>query len=393
MTLHDQIDRVIQEGNCSGCGACLLLDAGLSMQLDEAGFARPRLVAASTASADAEQRFAQACPGRTVRAVRPRNVERHPTMGPVVAVWEAWATDEEMRFAGSSGGALTALADWIRSTGRATRVVGATAAPDARRSVAIAITTREEALAAAGSRYAPVSADSATMQPAGATIGLPCRISAMRALASAEEDDNEILLSFFCAGTPSQHATDSLAAGLGASGQTAALRYRGNGWPGRFAVQQPDGSVATLSYEKSWGEHLGRAVQSRCKLCPDGVGESADVTAADLWDADERGFPRFTDRDGVSALIARTARGYELVVDAAAAGVLELHPIRIERLAAVQPYQEQRRRTLAGRLLGSVLAGRRVPSYRGFGLLALAAAHWRASMRAARGAWTRERRR
>lgn len=391
MTLHDQIDRVIQEGNCSGCGACLLLDTGLAMQLDEAGFARPTLVAPSTASTDAERLFAQACPGRVVRAVHPRNVERHPTMGPVVAVWEAWATDAQIRFAGSSGGALTALADWIRSTGRATRVVGATAAPDARRSVAISITTREEALAAAGSRYAPVTTDSSTVQPGGATIGLPCRISAMRSLDDSQA--SEILLSFFCAGTPSQLATDSLAASVGAPGQPASLRYRGNGWPGRFAVQHADGSVASLSYEQSWGEHLGRAVQQRCKLCPDGVGESADVSAADLWDADESGYPRFTDRDGVSALIARTARGYELVVEAAAAGVLELHPIRIERLAAVQPYQDQRRRTLAGRLLGSVLAGRRVPQYRGFGLLALAAGRWRESVRAARGAWSRERQR
>jgi coenzyme F420 hydrogenase subunit beta len=359
------------------------------MRIDGEGFARPRLLGMSTAAPTAAAAFRRSCPGLVVNAARPRGVERHPTMGPVVAAWAAWAADDEMRFAGSSGGALTALAGWLSSTGRAARVVGAAPAPnDARRTVAVALTTREEALASAGSRYAPVAVNALAPQLPGATIGLPCRVSAMRALGPGDE----ILLSFFCAGTPSQRATDALALRLGSPDPPQSLRYRGNGWPGRFTVRRADGSLGTLSYEESWGEHLGRALQSRCKICPDGVGESADITAADLWEADERGYPEFEDRPGVSALIARTNRGYDLVLDAAAAGVLIVHPLRIERLAAVQPYQESRRTTLAGRLLGSALAGRRVPRYRGFNLLALSALHWQASLRAAVGAWKRSRR-
>jgi len=209
----------------------------------------------------------------------------------------------------------------------------------------------------------------------------------MRSLAG-----DEILLSFFCAGTPSQHATDKLVADLGIDGVPAGLRYRGNGWPGRFTVTGADGESRSLDYEQSWGEHLGRQLHPRCKLCPDGVGESADVSAADLWDADDRGYPVFADGAGMSALIARTPRGYALVLDAIAAGVIVVHPLRVERLAAVQPLQVERRGTLAGRMLGAALAGRRLPRYRGFGLVALALAHGRASLRAARGTWRRTRR-
>ena len=379
------IDEVVRTGNCSGCGACLLLDDGLRLALGSDGFATPVQVGRSTASPDAAAVFARSCPGRVVRAVRTASAEWHPTMGPVVAAWRAWAADDEVRRAGSSGGALTALAVWLRETGRATRVTGAAAAVnDARRTVPIAITTREQALAAAGSRYAPVAGE--LPRPGGATVGTPCRASALRAMGA-----DDILLSFFCAGTPSQAATDQLTTGLGVPRPTA-LRYRGNGWPGRFQVTNASGETASLSYDESWGDHLGRAVHPRCKLCPDGVGESADVVAADLWEADDRGYPVFGDRDGVSALIARTPRGYQLVLDAAAAGVLVLHPLRIERLAAVQPLHEERRRSLAGRLLGAVLAGRRVPRYRGFRLVALALPHWRRSLRAARGTWRRVRR-
>ena len=388
MTLQEEIAEVVRSGTCSGCGACLLLDPGLAMRLDDEGYARPRQVGSSTAAPDAAEQFRRACPGLRVVAGRPAGVERHPTMGPVVAVWSAWAADDELRFAGSSGGVLTALAAWLTETGRASRVLGAGPdRADARRTVAVELTTREEALAAAGSRYAPVAVDAVERVPGGATIGLPCRASALRALGT-----DELLLSFFCAGTPTQRATDSLATSLGADGPPRDLHYRGQGWPGRFAVASTDGTVATLSYAESWGEHLGRALQPRCKICPDGVGESADIVAADFWEADDEGYPAFIDGPGVSALIARTERGYRVVLDAVAAGILVVHPVRIERLADVQPFQVSRRRTLAGRLLGVVLAGGRIPRYRGFTLIALGFGDLRQSLRAARGSWARTRR-
>jgi coenzyme F420 hydrogenase subunit beta len=169
------------------------------------------------------------------------------------------------------------------------------------------------------------------------------------------------------------------------------LRYRGHGWPGRFTVDRADGSSVSASYEKSWGESLGPAVQWRCKICADGVGESADVTAADLWRADARGYPDFTDAAGVSALIARTRRGLDLVVRAVDAGIIAVHPIDIDELAAVQPLQRRRRETLAGRLVGTVLAGGRVPRYRGFSLLRLAFSRLRETVRVARRSYRRRR--
>ena len=39
--LDRAIDSVVRRQNCSGCGACTLLDPGLTMELDDAGFRRP----------------------------------------------------------------------------------------------------------------------------------------------------------------------------------------------------------------------------------------------------------------------------------------------------------------------------------------------------------------
>ncbi len=398
--LHERIERVVDAGLCSGCGACPLLDETLGMRLGDDGFARPVVVGSSEndlpgrALAD----FEASCPGIVVHAGAASAANRHPTMGPVVAAWEAWAADPVIRHAGSSGGVLTALAAHLLDSGVAHRVVGASAAEaEPRRSVSVTLTTRDEAIASAGSRYAPVcgAADVGTGADgtgADATIGLPCRVAAMRRLIARDAIESQVLLSFFCAGTPSQRATDALAERLGGPGTPAALRYRGNGWPGRFTVTGRDGAEASLDYEESWGAHLGRAVHDRCKLCPDGVGESADVSAADLWETDERGYPAFADAEGTSALIARTERGHALVTAAIAAGAIVAQPLRIDRLAAVQPLQVERRTLLTGRLLGARLAGRAVPRFVGFSLLPLAAPRWRAAIRAARGTWRRMRR-
>ena len=127
-------------------------------------------------------------------------------------------------------------------------------------------------------------------------------------------------------------------------------------------------------------------------MCADGVGESADVVAADFWRVDDRGYPVFTEGPGSSALIARTRRGLDAVLAAEAAGVLVLRPITMSALANVQPLQRNRRTTLFGRLVGSRLAGAPGPRYRGFRLWALALRHPRLNPRAARGARARLRR-
>ena len=393
-SLDAAVDRVVREGNCSGCGACTQLDSGLAMRLDAEGFSRPVRVAASTASPDATARFDASCPGTVMRATDPPGSVRHPTMGPVIRAWEAWATDDDERFTGSSGGTLTALAAWLRSTGEAVNVVGARAQQsDPRRTVSVSIMSRDEALASAGSRYGPVSnaAHPDALSPSCAVVGKPCESSALRALAATGEAP--LLLSFFCAGTPSQNATDALVDELGVAPGTPlrSLWYRGHGWPGAFTVTTADGATATSSYDESWGEHLGRAVQWRCRICPDGVGESSDVTAADLWTTDERGYPDFADGAGVSALIARTPRGLDLVERAIAAGVITATPVDIDRLARIQPLQRQRRTTLAGRLVGIRLAGGRVPRFPGFGLTRLALTRLRESYRAAKSGYRRRR--
>lgn len=372
--LRSEVGRVVREDMCSGCGLCAVLDSGLSMELVD-GFMRPAENGDPDRDVDAAvarnrlRTFRRSCPGLQVRAGASPGVARHRILGPVAGAWEAYATDPELRHRGSSGGVLSALNSWLVESGAVTEMIGAAGdRREPRRSVPVTIRSREQALEAAGSRYAPVSLlpEHASAGSGAGLCGKPCEASALRAARGTDP----IILSFFCAGTPSQDATDGLVAQLGFPREEHLdeLWYRGRGWPGEFTAVSTRGARVSTTYSESWGAALGPTVQWRCRVCVDGVGESADISCGDYWEADERGYPDFEERPGRSVLIARTPRGVALVGEAARAGVIHVGPVNPDHVAEMQPYQTSRRRYLLGRLAGTRLLMGQVPRYRGFGL-------------------------
>jgi coenzyme F420 hydrogenase subunit beta len=392
--LRAAVDDVVAAGNCSGCGGCALMHPAIRLERSADGYNRP-VVGEGAVDADPGE-FLASCPGARVEAARPAASQRDELFGPYVSVWEAYATDPEIRFLGSSGGVLTALATWLVGTDRVARVVAA--GPErGKPSNSTTVTVADGHLLrdTAGSRYGPVSTltNVDVLASDTAVIAKPCEATALRQLTEHRDAEAALVMSFFCAGTPSQHATDGLVRDLGVELESlAALRYRGAGWPGHFTATRPDGTAESVTYEESWGQVLGRALQWRCKICPDGVGESSDITAGDFWDSDDRGYPVFTEAGGRSVLIARTERGHRLVGEAIADGVIEATPISPLDLRPVQPLQVNRRSELVARLIGVRAAGMRVPRYRGFGLLRLAARRPVRSLRAGIGAYRRARR-
>jgi coenzyme F420 hydrogenase subunit beta len=288
----------------------------------------------------------------------------------------------------------TALVQEVISAGGAAVGAGASAEQPTR-TVPVRLTTKEEALAAAGSRYAPVATAGLArgLRNQDAFVGKPCEVAAIRALTSDNQsDESPVLISFFCAGTPSQLATEKLANGdLGInSGDIKSLRYRGRGWPGDFTVESRSGVSSTLSYKESWGRVLGKSLQWRCKICPDGTGQLADIVVGDFWESDEHGYPKFgADSEGRSVVICRTERGHDLLMHAVRAGAVRIQAMKISRLEPIQPLQVDRRVTMAGRLLGATAAGRPTPRFRGFGVVRLGARHPYRNFRAGTGAFLR----
>jgi len=332
------------------------------------GYARPSGEGAVGKAAEAI--IAQACPGAVV-APWPQGSRTHPYWGPCRQVAIGYAVDPIVRFEGSSGGAISALLNHALRTGLVDRVLHVAPDPTAPTRNVIALSrTPEEVVARAGSRYTASSplADIETHLSEGgrlAFVGKPCDISALRQFAKADPRVGAhvpLVVSFFCGGIPSHDGVGRILKTMGAPpNEITAFRYRGQGWPGSARAETAAGVAYEMSYADSWGAHLSKEVQFRCKICPDAVGGVADVACADAWYGDEEGYPTFEEEEGRSLIIARTEAGERLLASAITSHALVVETIDADEIAKMQPSQARRKRLVLARTAGLPLILQPIP--------------------------------
>ena len=376
--LPPAIARVMNGNLCAGCGLCAGISNGaIIMQMDHAGFARPRAVrpvAPAPASA-----MSAACPGAVV-APWPGNA--HPLWGGFTSCATGHATDPAVRHAGSSGGMLSALAIHALTVGLVDAVVHTGASAEAPLLNVVCLSTSAgEIIANAGSRYGP----SPALVRLGALldddrrfllVAKPCDLSAMRTLGQYDPRVAArfpFMLSFFCGGMPSLKGSEAIVREMGLEPtELTAFRYRGDGWPGLALARDATGREGRMSYERSWGVFLSGRVQYRCKICPDAVGGVADIACADAWYGGESGYPSFEDAEGRSLVLVRSIAGATLLEGAVAAGRIALSSLDIAEVALMQPAQARRKRVIAARSLAARALLQPQPRMRGLRVLAAA---------------------
>ena len=381
MTAH-RLDVVLEQDLCSGCGACAFVgrDHGVVM-LDIPTVGR-RPVGTDALPTALKDEIVRACPGSQVTSPGwPEAPERSALLvGPTEAIWEGWATDPELRWAGSSGGVVTALATYALEVLGMALVVHTGMDDDVPWGNRTVVSRdRDSLLSNSGSRYTTSSPVEALGLIESADrpcvfIGKPCDVAAVRELRRerpALDRNLGLVLSFFCAGTPPTGASLQLAAELGFREPAAIsqVRYRGEGWPGSFVVGSTDGHRSELTYDESWGRLARTPRQLRCTLCADGLGELADVTGGDAWH-------RHSDEpdgasDGVSLILARTTRGRTVVEGAILAGYLTATVSDASDVVLAQPLT-RRRMLVPARAAALRTAGLAAPRYPGFRLGAAA---------------------
>lgn len=380
----ESIRDVAERHLCTGCGVCAYLQPEAIRMVDDLDHGRRPLVEAGAGTREA----LAACPGvglahRPEEAPAGRLRELEAEWGPVLEVWEGYASDPELRHAASSGGAASALALYAVERGGMHGVLHIAARPDVPYlNRTVLSRTRAELLAATGSRYAPASPCDGLREVEEAPgacvfIGKPCDVAgadAARRVRPRLDARLGLTIGIFCAGTPSTRGTLEMLRRLGADpARVASVRYRGLGWPGRAVVEerQADGTLrrASLSYEESWGEVLQVHRQWRCYVCADHTGEFADVAVGDPWYR-----PLGPDEPGQSLVLVRTERGRRLVAAAVAAGYLTLEPRAPGIVAASQPNLLRTRGAVWGRILALRLLGAASPRYR---RLPMAGTWWR----------------
>ncbi len=376
------VETIKANGLCTGCGLCAGIGAAsgpaYAMRDDAEGYRRP--VSLRPATRDEQALIDATCPGaRIAHAPVQAEAEYHPVWGPLIETRLGWSSDPALRRNASSGGALSAILTHLLASGEADYVVQTAVDQAAPIRNALTISTgRDDVFRAAGSRYAP----SSPLEDIGARldapgrfvfVGKPCDVAGLRQLARHDPRvDAKVayMVAFMCAGVPSYAGTSALLKAMGVEDESAvtAFRYRGDGWPGFATAVLADGRKFTMDYDTSWGTILNRHLQFRCKICPDGIGEFADIVCADGWHCDEQGNPLFDEQDGRSLLITRTAKGEALVGRAVEAGGLVTEPTQLAQLAHMQPFQSRRKGLVLSRLTALALVGRPRPRFAGLAL-------------------------
>jgi coenzyme F420 hydrogenase subunit beta len=319
------------------------------------------------------------CPGIEI-SHKPFNAqtiaELRQAWGPVLELWEGYATDPEIRYKGSSGGVATALALFCLEKEQASGVlhIGANSETPLQ-NVPVFSNSREELLVCTGSRYSPAAPCEKLDWIENASsycifIGKPCDVAALRKSQAVNLKLNEkvgLAISIFCAGTPATKGTYKLLDALGVKPEEAKeLRYRGHGWPGTTTVKIKggNGQEYQMSYEESWGGILSNYAQFRCRLCPDSTGEFADISCGDPW------YRRIEPGEsGLSLILVRTEYGRKILQAARRAGYIKIEQVEPHTLPSSQLSLLKRRNNIFGRLLVMKSMGIPTPRFIGFSLL------------------------
>jgi coenzyme F420 hydrogenase subunit beta len=292
-------------------------------------------------------------------------------LGPWRSLWFGWATDEEIRYQGASGGVATA----ILLGALADRAIDAAVVVRPSQSHALAMEpfvarSAEQIAACRGSKYNMVALNVALREVLArpgryALVGLPCHIQGLRLAQRRDRRLAErvvLALGIFCGWSAEPRATALAARRLGLEpGDLADVRYRGPGWPGGLRLQTKVGLVRERPYPDYYDDD--RAMRAftppRCRLCPDGLAELADISVGDAW------LERFQGSVGVSDLIVRTPAG-EALNRRLASEYLTLVPAGpCEMLRSQRETHELKRKVWRGRMWLRDRAGRRVPVYPG----------------------------
>ena len=377
MNAEHRLEKIVSDGLCLGCGLCtaMLGEDALTFGRDAEG--EPRPFAGPSLDNGMMDFVYDICPGFNLEGL-PAEIAKEAARqdlvwGPHMHMLQAHAGDPQQRHVGATGGVLTALACQLLESGVVGMIAHVRAADDPANFGSATISrTPEEVLAAAGSRYGPTAAlaNMGTLLDVGepfALIAKPCDLNAMRRLAHHDPRVNQLVrywLTPVCGGYMPDVGFRQFASRMGHDPDTVTgVRYRGHGCPGPTRIEHGDGSATEHHYLDVWGEDESQWILPfRCKVCADGIGEAADIAAADNWDG---GAPTREGAEtdlGSNAVIVRTTAGKQLVAAALETGRLVAErDLSVDDLSRMQPHHVKKKLSGLARSRGMEAAGSLAP--------------------------------
>ena len=375
-TPSERLYAIVEQGLCIGCGLCQSVAGKNVVQVVKTtqGYEQPVVI--GELDHQTVDKIYDTCPGTRIEGLPERLLEEDTKVDNVWGQWRrmtrAFASDAQQRHIGATGGVLTAFGVYLLKSKRVDFILHAKSSTrdpsfgDRQLSF-----TEAEVIESAGSRYGPTATlididEVLDRNQPFAFIAKPCDIAALRNYARHDSRVDELVkywLCMVCGGYGTPASTRAFYKRIDIEpDEVTLLRYRGYGCPGPTRVETKD-TVKEVHYLDFWGDDESMwALPFRCKVCPDGIGEAADIAASDTWvDGSPNRIDSKTDL-GVNGVIARTKAGEELISAAVDDGALSIeYDIAPDDMSIYQPHQMHKKYAAWARHQGLADEGRIEP--------------------------------
>lgn len=373
---QDELHKIVDDGLCLGCGLCAaIVPQAITIKRGDDGDLRA--FATDDLSADDMAKVSQICPSLRLTGLPQDDVDHAPyhdvIWGPYHGMNLSFASLPDIRHQASTAGILTMLAITLLETGKVDAILHVKAADSpANFGIATISRNRGDVMAASGSRYGPTAALLPIEQilesnEIFAVIAKPCDLNALRNLAALDDRVSKRFaywLTMLCGGFQPDEAFRQFLADHDLSEDgLSEVRYRGFGCPGPTSLSYQDGSKTDFHYLDFWGEDESQwSMPLRCKICPDGIGEAADIVAGDAWDGASPDRVESKTDPGFNSVILRTQKGVDLFQLAVDDGVItKTEDVDCDYMSAVQPHQVVKKLAGPARIAGLKEAGSVAP--------------------------------
>lgn len=366
--MHELEQQIVRRGLCTMCGLCAAAcpPRCIAMRRSPDGRLLPSVSGEECTHCGL---CIAICPGgevpfATLAQAAATGKPSDPLLGQFARCCTGSATDPAVRAASSSGGVVSAVLIHALDHGLIRSAVLARMAP-ARplETQSCVVSTADEVRACAGSKYVPVALDAVAAAVRGdgpfAVVGLPCHIHALRKWGAARPalGRRMLLIGLMCGFGKTYRVLDRAVRRAGfRREEVSRVIFRSGGWPGCLRLDCNDGRFREFPFREWFQRDLS---PMRCTLCIDGAAELADISCGDAW------LPEFMGRDeGVSMVVARTAKGLQDLESAGRAGALRLDDVPAETVVRSQAAMLRRKkRQFRAHALLARLAGGGVPRY------------------------------
>lgn len=366
--------RIIDGGLCTRCGTCVGICPAEKLHFTDRLNRCLPAIDPDRNCRDCTGLCLDSCPGesvdfaalnRQVMGTLPDNM----LLGHAQSWHVSWADDDDIRAAGASGGAITAMSRYLLESGAVQGVACLIDHPDDPLMPRPVIARDWDTLKMSPqSKYslAPLNTILRAIEVFDghvAIVALPDQVHALRKLESIGHPVMQkiaVILGSYCGAI--QHFTAITAFlrkhGIRDLDAVARVEYRAGTWPGKLRVTLRDGQ--TLELDKFYANYMTLLYSvERSLLCVDLANELADISFGDAW------APRYEERhEGFSLLAVRTRRGRNIFDACTQATVIHNEPSDLDDALSMHSHGLYNKKyAVWGRMRLRRWLGKSVPDY------------------------------